>query len=244
MLTPSKLTSPPGIGRLLAVGASLLVLSSCNPDWGPPGPERTETRNIELDQSEEVRAELRMGAGELRVRGGSDKLMEGRFVYNRLRLRPEVSYNAGGFRGHLLVEEPSHVGSSNRRYQWDLRFNNQKPLDLEVKCGAGESHLDLQDLTLKRVSIEIGVGELRMDLRGTPKSDYSVYVRGGVGEATIYLPQNVGIDADVKGGIGDIEAPGLEKRQGRYVNDAYGHAKTTVHLDVRGGIGAIHLIAN
>ena len=99
-----------------------------------------------------------MGAGELRVHGGADQLMEGRFTYNRLRLRPEISYNAGGFRGHLVVQEPSHVGGSTRKYEWDLSFNNQKPLDFEVTCGAGESNLDLEDLTLRRVSIEMGVG--------------------------------------------------------------------------------------
>ncbi len=221
-----------------------LILTACGPDFGPPGPERTETRSIPLDQSEEVRVDLKMGAGELRVHGGSDQLMEGRFTYNRLRLRPEISYNGGGFRGHLSVEEPSHSGTATHKYEWDLGFNDQKPLDLEVKCGAGESHLDLEDLTLRRVSIEMGVGELKMDLRGAPKADYSVYIRGGVGEATVYLPQNVGVEADVQGGIGDIEAPGLEKRNGRYVNEAYGHSKNTVHLDIRGGIGSIHLIAN
>jgi hypothetical protein len=203
-----------------------------------------ETRSIEMDNSEEVRVDLKMGAGEMRVRGGADKLMEGRFTYNRLRLRPEISYNAGGFRGHLMVEEPGHGGSASRRYAWDLQFNSQKPLDLNVKCGAGESRLDLGELTLRRVNVEMGVGELKMDLRGTPKNDYSVNVRGGVGQATVYLPEGVGIEADVQGGIGGIHAPGLEKREGRYVNDAYGHAKTTVHLDIRGGIGAINLIAN
>src|SRR5580704_6853608 len=81
-----------------------LMSSGCGPDFSPPGPERTETRNVELDNSEEVRAELRMGAGELRVRGGAAKLMEARFVYNRLRLRPEVTYHASSFRGHLVVE--------------------------------------------------------------------------------------------------------------------------------------------
>jgi hypothetical protein len=220
------------------------MLSACGPDFGPPGPGRTETRSIPLDQSEEVRVDLKMGTGELRVRGGADKLMEGRFTYNRLRLRPEISYSAGGFRGHLVVQEPGHVGGSARKYAWDLQFNNQKPLDLEVTCGAGQSSLDLEDLTLRRVSIEMGVGELKMDLRGEPKKDYSVHIRGGVGEATVYLPQGVGIEANVEGGIGDIHAPGLQKRDGRYVNDAYGRAKTTVHLDIQGGIGEIHLIAN
>jgi predicted membrane protein len=94
------------------------------------------------------------------------------------------------------------------------------------------------------VNVEIGVGELKMDLRGAPKNDYAVSIRGGVGEATIYLPEAVGIEADVEGGIGGIHAPGLEKRDGRYVNDAYGRAKNTVRLDIRGGIGAINLLAN
>jgi hypothetical protein len=227
-----------------ALALSCLLLNACNQDFGPAGPERTETRSIELDKSEEVRVDLKMGAGELRVDGGADKLMEGRFTYNRLRLRPEVSYSTGGFRGHLVVEEPNHVGTATHRYAWDLRFNNQKPLDLDVHCGAGETRLNLGDLTLRRADVEMGVGELKMDLRGAPKNNYEVNVRGGVGEATIYLPENVGIEAHVEGGIGDIHAPGLDKRDGRYVNDSLGRAKTTVRLDIRGGIGSINLISN
>lgn len=232
---------PIGAGCLFA---TCYLLTACGPDFGPPGPERTESRTIPLDQSEESRVDLNMGAGELRVRGGASSFMEGRFTYNRLRLRPEISYSSGGFRSHLKIQEPNHAATSGHKYAWDLQFNNEKPLDLEVNFGAGESRLDLEDVTLRRVEVHMGVGELKMDLRGTPKNDYSVFIRGGVGEATVYLPQNVGIEADVQGGIGDIQAPGLEKRDGRYVNQAYGHAKTNVHLDVRGGIGAIHLIAN
>ncbi len=185
-----------------------------------------------------------MGAGELHVHGGAAKLMEARFLYNRLRLRPEVSYRGGGFRGHLVVEEPHGVQGGPNRYHWDLAFNNGKPLDLEVKCGAGQTHLDLADLSLRRVDVEMGVGELRMDLRGTPKNDYSVSIRGGVGEATVYLPSNVGIEAEAEGGIGGIHTSGLEKRDGRYVNDALGRSKTTVRLDIHGGIGGIRLIAD
>ncbi|HEX5230533.1 MAG TPA: toast rack family protein [Bryobacteraceae bacterium] len=233
---------------LMPIGAGCLFVTcfvtACGPDFGPPGPERTESRSIPLDQSEETRVDLNMGAGELRVRGGATNFLEGRFTYNRLRLRPEISYSAGGFRSHLKIQEPNHAGASGRKYAWDLQFNNAKPLDLEVNFGAGEAHLDLEDLALRRVEIHMGIGQLKMDLRGTPKNDYSVFIRGGVGEATVYLPQNVGIEADVQGGIGDIHVSGLEKRDGRYVNESYGHAKNNIHLDVRGGIGAIHLIAN
>jgi hypothetical protein len=203
-----------------------------------------ETRNIDLDNTEEVRVELTMAAGELRVDGGADKLMEGTFTYNRLRLRPEISYTVGGVRGHLVIEEPSHVGTATKRYIWNLRFNDRKPIDLDVHCGAGESRMNLGDLTLRRVNVEMGVGELKMDLRGTPKSDYDVNIQGGVGEATVYLPQGVGVEAHAEGGIGSIRAEGLQKRDDRYVNDALGRSKTTVRLDIQGGIGNIRLIAN
>ena len=60
-----------------------------------------------------------------------------------------------------------------------------------------------------------------------------------------YLPGNgVGIEAQAEGGIGGIHTTGLEKRDGRYVNDALGHAKTTLRLDIEGGIGEIRLIAD
>ena len=151
-------------------------------------------------------------------------------------------YDTSGFRGQLLVEEPSNIHHVNSNYRWDLRFNDDKPLDLIVHFGAGEGRLDVGELHLRSLEIHMGVGELRVDLRGMPKNDYDVSIHGGIGEATIYLPEGVGVVAEAHGGIGGINARGLEKRDDRYVNDAYGHSKTTVRLEVHGGIGAINLV--
>jgi hypothetical protein len=230
-------------GTLVGVAAvSLLSLTGCvEIDSG--GPPRTDTQSVELDKSELVNVDLKMGAGELTVQGGSTKLMEGEFRYNRSRMKPEVRYDSTGFRGHLIIEQPSHgahIGNSD--YRWDVRLNDEKPIDLEVNFGAGEGRLNVGSLTLRSLDVHMGVGQLRIDLRGTPKNDYNVSVHGGVGEATIYLPSGVGVIADAKGGIGGVNASHLEKRDDRYVNEEYGHAKTTIRLDVRGGIGAINLI--
>jgi len=233
--------------RLLlpVIALSLLILGGCtiNLDHDYSGPPRTDNKSIDLDKSELVRVVLKMGAGELNVRGGSTKLMDAEFNYDNPRMKPEVLYDGGGFRGHLQVEEPSnsfHGGS--RKYRWDLRFNDEKPLDMEVHFGAGEGRLDLGSLSLRSLEVHMGVGELRLDLRGAPKHDYDVNIHGGVGEATVYLPEGVGVSADARGGIGGINARGLQKRDGRYVNDAYGHSKITIHLEIRGGICAINLV--
>jgi hypothetical protein len=94
------------------------------------------------------------------------------------------------------------------------------------------------------VEVNIGVGQVKMDLRGTPKQDYTVRVHGGVGEADIQLPRGVGVIADAHGGIGEIKAHGMRKRGSHYVNDLYDNARVIVHVDVKGGIGSVNLYAN
>jgi hypothetical protein len=229
---------------LVLISAVLVFFASCTADIEPVGPARTETQSIPLDKAEIVRVELNMGAGELRLKGGSPQLMDAEFRFNRPSLKPQVRYEFSGFRGHLTVDQPAHHGSNNLgEYSWDLRLNDDKPVDLNVHFGAGEARLEAGSLALRSVEINMGVGELRLDLRGTPKRDYDVNIRGGVGEATVYLPLSAGIIADASGGIGGIQVRGLHKSEGHYVNDAYGHANATIRVDVRGGVGAINLFA-
>src|SRR5690348_3863319 len=224
---------------------SLLVLTACNVDLEPSGPTKTETRSIDLDKSELARVEFKMGAGELRVRGGSPKLMEGEFSYNRPSLKPEIHYDSASFRSNLIIEEPSNTSHGNHtNYRWEVKLNDEKPIDMEVHFGAGEGQLDLGTLNLRSLAVHMGVGELRVDLRGKPSNSYNVSIQGGVGEVTVYLPEGVGVVADAKGGIGGVSARNLEKRDGEYVNDLYGKARTTIRLDIKGGIGAINLIGS
>jgi predicted membrane protein len=97
-------------------------------------------------------------------------------------------------------------------------------------------------MNLNRVDMSIGAGKVSMDLRGEPKRDYTVQVRGGVGETVVRLPKDVGIAASAAKGIGDISIEGLEQRDGVWVNTDRIGAPVTVRLDVTGGVGAIRLI--
>ena len=103
--------------------------------------------------------------------------------------------------------------------------------------------MNLGSLDLRSVTINMGVGEVRLDLRGKPSRDYNVEVNGGVGQASILLPRDVGIVATASGGIGNISVRGLEKRGAQWINPAHENAAVTIHLDVKGGVGEINLIA-
>lgn len=228
-----------------AAGISLLFLAGCDLERVSAGAIQNESRTVDRDKSELVRAEIKLGAGELHVRGGAEKLLEANFRYNVPAWKPEIRYHATGFRGVLSIEQPGHGGpGKDVTYDWDLRFNNDTPLDMIVHVGAGEARLDAGSLWLRSLEVNMGVGELKLDLRGTPKQDYDVRVRGGVGEATIQLPTGVGVMAEATGGLGGVNVLGLKKRGNRYSNDLYDIAKVRVHVDVKGGIGSVNLFAN
>ena len=227
---------------------SVLVLSSCIVTTNTEdrsGPTEDLKRTIELDKTASVRVEIKMGAGTLNLKGGSANLMDADFKYNVPAWKPTVKYEVTGDRGDLNISQPSgeHSGLGNHEYTWDVQLNDQKPLSLNMEFGAGECNLNAGSLSLQNLDVNMGVGKMQLDLRGTPKKDYEVRMRGGVGEATIYVPTNVGVVAYASGGLGAVDAKGLQKRGDRYVNSAYeNNAKVSVRLDISGGIGAIHLI--
>lgn len=222
--------------------AAVLALNACN--FPAAGPDQHESRSIDLDKSEEVHAQLKMPVGDLTIRGGAAKLMDADFTYNVPAWKPDIRYSSAGATGDLFLEQHgSSTSLGNTKNNWDLRFNNDVPLDLRIEFGAGDAHLTLGSLNLRGVDLKMGAGDLHMDLRGNPKKDYSVRARGGAGDATIYLPKDVGISARAKGGVGDVSVTGLHQSGDHYENDAYDRAAVRIRLDIQGGVGSIRLIA-
>jgi len=232
--------------RLLPVLAGSLWLSGCVIDAGHTGALQYDSSTVDLGGAESVLVNLNMGAGELRVTDGSQKLMRADFSYNIAEWKPKVRYEHAAGRGTLTVEQPGshHTHLGNTKYRWELQLNNKVPMDLRVNFGAGDARLDVGSLDLRSVEVDMGVGKLQMDLHGRPKQDYSVRVNGGVGEATIRLPNDVGIWAEATGGIGAINVRGLRKEGSHWESDALGKSKVKIRLDVQGGIGAVNLIAD
>jgi hypothetical protein len=221
--------------------AAALFLGSCGTQR--IGEMQRESQTVDLENAQSVETELRMGAGELNVSGGADALMEADFTYNVADWKPEVSYNVSGDTGELIVEQGSGGGipGGEARNEWDIRFNDEVPTDLHFQMGAGESNLDLDSLTLTGLNLQMGAGETTVDLTGDYGQDLEARIQGGVGEATVLLPSEVGVRAKAEGGIGKINAQGLQREGDSYVNDAYGDSDVTLEVDVQGGVGQINL---
>ena len=224
----------------LAACVAALSLASCN---FAGGPTITEHKSIDMDRSESTRLDLKIGAGELKLAGGAAKKMEAEFAYSEA-LKPTVESRTSGATSEIMVSQAEGGFSfGNNTSRWDVRLNDTMPVEVVAKLGAGQAEMTLGSLNLRGVNMDIGVGQVNVDLRGAPKKSYEVRINGGVGEAKVFLPRTVGITANAKGGIGDINVEGLEKRGDRWINPGHENDPVQITLDARGGIGEIRIVA-
>jgi len=201
-----------------------------------------QNKIVETQGAKAVRMSITMPAGDLRMDGGATQVLDADFYYGNAWRPPDVDYSVKGGVGELDLTQPSSdqlmIKSDNT---WNLKVNDAIPLDLEVDLGAGRGTFRFAKVNLTRFKLNIGAGQADVDLSGERAKDLEAEIQGGVGEANVRLPKNVGVVAVVHGGLGSIDTHGLKEEDGQYVNEAYGKSPTTIHLNVQGGIGSIKL---
>jgi hypothetical protein len=227
------------LGLIILACAAALSLAGCE----DMGNLTSDSKTVEAAGAEAVEMNLRMGAGELRVSGGAQALMEAEFTHRTRHQPPEVDYRVAGTRGFLAVRQRRGGGifTGNSRNEWDIRLNSKMPTDLKIDLGAGESRLDLAQIDLRSLTVDMGVGEMRLDISGHHDRDLDISIDGGIGSGTIYLPREVGVRVRVDGGIGSVDAHGFHKESHVYTNDAYGKSPVTIDISIEAGIGSIDL---
>ena len=205
---------------------------------------QTTTATVPLDNAESASVDLRLAAGEMKLRGGAaEALMTGLFSFNRKRWEPVVAYHKSGNQIRLTVEQRRSmiISFGRNRNIWNLQFTNSIPLDLEIRAGAGRAEIDMKGLQVKRLTMHMGAGEVELNLSGERALSLEGSLNGGVGSAVIYLPTQVGVRLRIDGGLGSVDARGLAKDGNVYTNDAYGKTAVSIDLRVHAGIGSIKL---
>lgn len=241
----------------------LLLVTGCRQAVGDL---QTESHTVEAAGAESAVVEINMGAGELEVNGGAAELFAGDFTYNIDSWKPTVDYGVNDGSGRLTVSQQGTLDGlpfgNNIRNEWNLRLNDEMPLEIVVRFGAGEGRLNLASLNLTSLNIEggagtadivlggspleslnisSGVGETTLDLTGEWENDLNATITGGVGELTLRLPTDVGVRIETQTGLGDVVADGFSQNGDVYTNNVYGESAVTLNISVTGGVGEITL---
>lgn len=197
-------------------------------------------QTVELRDVEKVEVNITFGAGKLSVVGGSDELLNAEYRCHLNSSSPKVSYRYSKEKGKLEIKQGNYVGIPFGGGEWNLKFNSQIPIEMNVKCGAGESLLRISELNISKLNLKYGAGEVKVDLRNNWDHDVEVWVAGGVGSSKFKLPHGMKIVAEVSTGLGSTVVNGLTRHLGKYTaGDDKPH---TLTLYVKGAIGEVKLL--
>lgn len=230
---------------LLVLTALLPLTTGCAIGRGEPlviGEMVTETESFELGEVRSLEVDLSVNIGSLRVTGGAEGLADAEFRYNVAEWKPKVDYSERGDRARLAIGQPDHQERSipdKAKSEWEIRLNSGVALSLVLDMGIGESVLVLGGTSLTDLDIDQGIGEMTLDLTGEWADALDVNIDGGIGSATIRVPDQVGVRVNADTGIGGVSALGFTRRGDAYVNAAYGESDVTIEIDVDAGIGSI-----
>lgn len=241
-----KINIPSFICLLSLAAVAFTSLGCIGQEGEQVGPMQSENSSISLGDAKSVNAQVAMGVGNLNLEGGAKDLMNANFIYNLASWKTEVSYTITDSVGDLKVSQPSGSSKSvsgDVRYEWNIRLNNDVPIDLRTMLGAGDGNLRLGGMSLTGLKVQSGAGNVTVDLSGVWRRDLNASVEAGIGDLSIVVPQYTGTMINVSQGIGSVEiGSGLKSQDGAYINDAYGKTATTLRVDIRAGIGKIRLM--
>lgn len=205
-----------------------------------------KTKHVQADGASSLRAEINMMQGVLQLSGGASGAIEAAFTYDDADWKPPVvdyAVDAAG-QAELVVYQiaTSRPAMRQGRCEWVICLNQDLPIELNVKFGAGEADLRLGGIALDRLRVESGVGNLVLDLSGDWKRSLTAFIKTGIGDTVLRLPQDAGVRIQSTVGFGSIQPHGLSWDGKAYKNVLYDQSPVTLDIAIEGGIGKINVV--
>lgn len=198
----------------------------------------------------------RYDTGELRLalEGGGSRHLMGQDEEPRmeLRLSPTVAQSLememGAVRAEMdlggiaLRSFELATGASDTQITAD-RANPVEMEELVLKVGAASLRADgLGYLNPRNISVEGGVGEVRLGLEGLSRADLDVEVSLGLGSLELRVPEGVGIRLTRSSFLSGLNAPFLERRGDAHYSSDWESADQQVRISVESALGNVRIV--
>jgi hypothetical protein len=128
----------------------------------------------------------------------------------------------------------------------DLRVSTPNPVamtSVEFEVGAASFEAtDLGRLNAETVSVEAGVGEVRLDFGGLQRPETRVNVEMGLGSLEIRVPDDVGVYMTRSTFLVPLDAPGLVREGEAYVSPGWETSPVKLYLTVEAAFGKLSVL--
>jgi hypothetical protein len=208
---------------------------------------------IPLDGANSGDIRITLSAGELTLQGGASKeqLMETNVFSSAAETLPVFTQTWNNSQKTVDMTEPVHEKKglfplhpqSGWANNWDIKLNEDVPINVNVDVGAGHTRLVLGSLNLSSLVINSGAGNTEIDLGMYHSGPFLAEIHNGVGELTLRIPRGSNTRIFVHNGVGDITTNGLVQNDEMYATAGFSPALPVNEIVIRQGVGSIQLEA-
>lgn len=134
---------------------------------------------------------------------------------------------------HLSLERGRWEFWSKGENSWQVRFNRNIPLTLDVKSAASNVHLDLSQLQITELAMDVDLGNYMVKVPSSAGSVH-VYIDADLSNLEITIPDGVAIklmaDADLS--ILKVDESRFPRKGDYYVSPDFASAKNRIELEL------------
>ncbi len=191
-------------------------------------------------QSAEI--DIKTGAGNLEVTGGSDALLSGSFESNFLKLNQKSGSKNGTQKVALKAEGNYFFVLGGKKWNnLNLRLGPEIPMDLNIDVGATKINLDLTDVLIQTLDINTGASELNLIL-GDKVEKSKVNVSAGASSVSITLPSTVGVKLTVDSVLSSKNLSNFQQLDSNnYKSNNYDTADKKIDINLNLGVSNLNI---
>ncbi len=227
---------------LIAIGAWIIWQTQHRP---APASATIEKLDLPLEGMTQAAIQIKHGAGLLTVNSKAAPGMlisgsfEGGVEYNldRQAQMPELQLKTPELIDLFI---PGIVAPDQRI--WSVGLTREIPLNLTLKMGANDTHLDFHDLRIPDLHIDTGASSTDLILPALGITH--VHVSCGAASFTLHIPEGVEARIKVDSGISSVRVNQARfPQQDRYYQSLnYDNAEQRADIEIEAGVGSIEII--
>lgn len=202
--------------------------------------EKITEINVSPGDVKNTEVSLEMETGSIDISANkTDALISGTVSGKNANAGPYQSYNISDRTGYLTIRQEHSIPLDplSREDTWNFSMGQDLPTSLSVKSGTGSVRIRPGHANLTGLFVEIGTGDLAIDLSEWRGTHLPALIKGGIGSITIILPPDTSLAANVDAGIGSRTITGLEGGDGTYYHSVPDRQAPVISLSVNQGIG-------
>ncbi|MDD2920957.1 MAG: toast rack family protein [Anaerolineales bacterium] len=202
-----------------------------------------ENASIDLQGATSANVRIDHGAGELKIHGGAagSEFMRGSFMGgldqksnrsgDQLEVKMRPAKDAMNF---------PFLGPRNQ-LDWDVAFNANIPLALDLNLGANKSTLDLRDMNLTNLDLDTGASESQIYLPA--RGRFSADIDCGAASVTVHIPEGLAARIRSNVAVGDLNIDKLRfpRNGGYYQSPDFDSAPNAVDMTIDAGAASIKI---